>query len=345
MNPAEVLQPTPNCPWCGSTRRTSSRAFTSKPNRYLAAVAEEVRTTPEALIEKMTAVECQNCGTSYCDPWLSPAATRWLFSLGYPQHNAAWKAFYQWLDRTPDFEAKVLPRKEKIWRHVRDRIGLVRRYGEIGCPFMGLLAYFQSGRRTAAESFTKFQDIHRRQNAPPRHPTFMPSLFPVEQAMLRIRSWKNRRRWPSQTLASPDPSSFPSDVWFIRSPSRLLWGANCSSLGTSCAATALAHFSANIMELNDLDSSFDLLALFNTLDHQDKPARVLEKAMACARFVLIELHRDQQAGKQHLYVINEALARTARQRGWKLEDFSKIVDQEEHDCLYLLSREQASPNC
>ena len=96
-------------------------------------------------------------GASDCDPWLSQAATAWLFNLGYPQHNAAWKSFYDWLDRSEDFEATVFPRKEKIWKFVASKVGPVHSYGEIGCPFMGLFSYFECLKKTPLESFLNFE--------------------------------------------------------------------------------------------------------------------------------------------------------------------------------------------
>jgi hypothetical protein len=54
--------------------------------------------------------------------------------------------------------------------------------------------------------------------------------------------------------------------------------------------------------------------------------------------VVIELHRDEKAGKQHLYVINDALAKTASRRLWHLEEFSDAVDGGTGNRLYLLSK-------
>jgi len=148
-------------------------------------------------------------------------------------------------------------------------------------------------------------------------------------------------RPPASATNIPN-SAVPSDIYFVRSPSSLLWGGNCLSLSTSCAAMAMASLRANVVDLASLDVSFDVLAFFNTLDHQDMPLHTLEKAMDSARFVVIELHRDSKAEKQHLYVINEALARTAERRGWLLEEFSDMIDLGKGDRLYILSKDSIS---
>lgn len=101
-------------------------------------------------------------------------------------------------------------------------------------------------------------------------------------------------------------------------------------------------FGASVLDLEPRGQppSLDLLAFFNTLDHQDEPLDALEKALHMAKYVLVELHGDAAAGKQHLFVINEALARTAKENNWSFCDFSDVIDvqpQGSADRLYLLS--------
>lgn len=340
MTIEDAIQPTPKCPWCGSDRRVHSKAFTSKPNRYLLSVAQKVGVSAESLIEKMEVVECLDCGTSYCDPWLSSQATTWLFNLGYSQHNAAWKTFYHWLDRTHEFETKLLPRKEKIWRFVESKVTTVHSYGEVGCPFMGLLTYFQCCKQDPIKSFARFEEQYLNQIHTRKHPTFVPKLRQVQRTLLGFRYWKNRARWMRRPPASQRMNaSVPSELYFVQSPSSLLWGGNCVSFATSCAAMALANLEACVVNLSDPGFQCDVLAFFNTLDHQDAPLQTLEKALHAARIVLIELHRDSTAGKQHLYVINEAIARTAARKRWYLEEFSEAVDGGKGDRLYLLAKD------
>jgi hypothetical protein len=343
MTIEDAIQERLTCPWCGSSSRVPSTAFTSKPNRYLLAVAQEVGVSTEELIGRMKVVECADCETSYCDPWLSSVATQWLFNLGYPQHNTAWKTFYHWLERTPEFETRFLPRKEGIWRFIQSKIGLVNSYGEIGCPFMGLLTYFQCCKHDPLTSLARFERHYLDQLHTGKHPAFIPRLKLAQRAFFRFRYWRNRLRGMRRPPAPKKTHvSVPAELCFVRSPSSLLWGGNCVSLSTSCAAMALANLQTRVVDFSDLDFRFDVLAFFNTLDHQDKPLRVLQKALDAARFVVIELHRDEKAGKQHLYVINDALARTASRNGWNLEEFSNTIDGGNGDRLYLLSKNHES---
>jgi hypothetical protein len=110
---------------------------------------------------------------------------------------------------------------------------------------------------------------------------------------------------------------------------------------------ALATFKVDVVELSKLTSDLDVLAFFNTLDHQDRPLEVLERALDLARFVVIELHDDDEAGKQHLFVINQALARTAREKGWNFVEVSEAINQEGTevgDRIYIVSQKAAIPS-
>ena len=68
----------------------NSNAFSAKPNVYLVAIAQQYGVATKELIATMKGHECLACGTTYCDPWVSPSACQWLFNLGRPPHNAGW---------------------------------------------------------------------------------------------------------------------------------------------------------------------------------------------------------------------------------------------------------------
>ena len=69
----------------------NSNAFSAKPNVYLVAIAQQYGVATKELIATMKGHECLACGTTYCDPWVSPSACQWLFNLGRPPHNAGWE--------------------------------------------------------------------------------------------------------------------------------------------------------------------------------------------------------------------------------------------------------------
>jgi hypothetical protein len=332
------------CPWCGSTERKPAQAFSAKSNRYLDAMAKELKLPPTDLVAKFATFECTDCGASYCDPWLSPRAIEWLFNLGYPQHNYGWANFFDWLDRSKQHETYYFPKADRIWRHLRARIGTIDRYGEVGCPFMGLFPYFESLKRTPAESFEHFERVCAAQRRAQPLPKFMPPLRRVRRIAVGLQKWKNVRRWQKEPPASAErqgDTSVPSELYYVRSPSSMLWGSNCHAFSMTCTAMAMSNFALDVTDLSSVRGPVDVLGFFNTLDHQDRPLAVLEKALDAARFVAIELHDDAEAGKQHLYAITRAIAGFAERRGWLFEEFTDKVHPVRcgaQDNFYLISK-------
>jgi hypothetical protein len=337
------LEAVPVCPWCGSAERSPARSFSNAPNRYVSAVAAKIGTPVETLLESMSVYACDSCGTSYCDPWLSGSIRQWLFSLGQAQHFAAWERFYLWLERRHDFENEIVPRAEKIWRHVVSRVGPVDSYAEVACPFMGLFGYFRSlGKSDPVADFVAFEKTCAHQAASALQPHFIRRVPSLQRAALgfkrrRIasRSRQNPRRSPA-----PDAAAAPKTLTLLRAQTSLAWQNNCQSLGVSCAGMAASLYDVNLDDIWKTGARFDVIGFFNTLDHQDEPLRVLEKALRQARAVAIELHDDGEAGKQHLFAINNALQNTARARNWYLEEFTAMANSNntgESDRLYLVA--------
>ena len=338
-----ILGSVPSCPWCGSTEREpSSDAFSSSSNPYLAAVAQNYGVVAEDLVARMKSYDCLACGTSYCDPWLSQSASQWLFNLGRPQHNAGWGNFYDWLEKTERFKTSLFPRAENIWNYLTSEIGAVRSYGEVGCPFMGLFPYFETLRTPMAESFDRYEKLCCNNFQIQAHPTFLKQPYILQRFNLWYRKRQNNARWSKQSSSLPKTAeNVPSEYYYVRALSRLAWGNNCQAISMTCTATAAATFNLNITEFQKLEKSIDLLGFFNTLDHREKPLEILTEALNKARHVVVELHDDRNAGKQHLFAINEALVRSAKEERWKCKEFSNQIPEDPaspNDHLYLLSR-------
>ena len=339
-----ILQSIPSCPWCGSTtRELSNNAFSSEANnRYLVAVAQKYGMATEDLIAMMKGHECLSCGTTYCDPWLSQSASQWLFNLGYPQHNAGWGRFYEWLERTDRFRTSLFPKAENIWNYLVSEVGSVQSYGEVGCPFLGLFPYFESLKATAAESFARYERLCCDNFHIQGHPNFLKWPYILQRFYLWQRKRQNNARWSKQSSRLPKSTeNLPSEYYYVKALSGLAWGNNCQAVSMSCTATAAATFDLKITEIQKLEKCIDLLGFFNTLDHRDKPLEILTAAVNKARYVVVELHDDRDAGKQHLFVINQALVRSAKEKHWNCKEFSNEIPHDTaspHDHLYLISK-------
>lgn len=332
-----------SCPWCGAEgdeHRKTSDAFNSKPNRYLDALAKEIGIPVSEITETMAAHECQICATSFCDPWLSESAAQWLFNIGYSQHHAGWARFFHWLDRSPQNEKHYHPRSVSVWNHIIQRAGPISTYGEVACPFTGLFMYFHGMKSAPQESFNRFRAhcTSQKQNTPwPLYMNRWPSPLP---AVFTAKGLKNRSNWRKAPSVSTPPeiaATLPQKLFYFRASSTLSWQASCQALGCSCANMATGNFDIHVTEFSELKSEIDCLCFFNTLDHQDRPLQALEKALGVARVVVVEVHPDDDTGKQHPFAINQALERAAETNGWFLEDFSDEIGVRNR--YYLLARE------
>ena len=206
-----AFRPVTTCPWCGSgepDHRAPARAIGSKSNKYLDAVARRIDLPVSKLIASMDTFECRNCGTAYCDPWLSQPATEWLFSLGYPQHHSGWVRFFAWLDRSSNYQKIYAPRAQRIWAYLGNRLGTIAAYGEIGCPFTGLFTYFQELSRTPQESFARFEAHCAEQAKTAPQPMYAGRLPSLVKAATAMKGWKNRRRWRRSPPASNGAADF-----------------------------------------------------------------------------------------------------------------------------------------
>jgi hypothetical protein len=57
------------------------------------------------------------------------------------------------------------------------------------------------------------------------------------------------------------------------------------------------------------DMSFDLIGVFNSLDHYLKPVELLRELLTISRFVYVEGHAKSDAGKQHPFLLNDDVFR------------------------------------
>jgi hypothetical protein len=207
------------CPWCGSgepEHRAPAKAFGSKSNKYLDAIAERIDLPVSTLIASKDTFECRNCGTAYCDPWLSQPATEWLFSLGYPQHHSGWLRFFAWLDRSPNYQKVYAPRAERIWAYLGNRLGTIAAYGEIGCPFTGLFTYFQELLQTPQESFARFEAHCAEQAKTAPQPIYVGRL----QSLVRAANLAQRSD-PRKICLLRKASTLATRPWALNSALRL----------------------------------------------------------------------------------------------------------------------------
>ena len=122
------------------------------------------------------------------------------------------------------------------------------------------------------------------------------------------------------------------------------WGNNCVRYGASCRYFAHTMCDANVIPINELihqngSQRFDLIGIFNTLDHTMFPLDVLNKTLELSDHVLVKTHASTLAGKQHLYSFGDDFVAWLNRSldGISAVDLNSEVDAEDiHSYNYIL---------
>jgi hypothetical protein len=78
-------------------------------------------------------------------------------------------------------------------------------------------------------------------------------------------------------------------------------------LGVQCRRVAEDVLACGAARLDELppEKSFDLIGVFNALDHYTRPIELLQELLTISKFVYIEGHGSADAGKQHPFLLSE----------------------------------------
>jgi hypothetical protein len=274
---------------------------------YLQAVARSSKSTVEDLSKLFRPYLCSHCGANYLDPWLTIAGRNEVFISGHPVHNVGWRNLQQLVER--NLVPSLVLSPIEIIRSASALIGPINSYVELGCPFQGLLVHMApeesltewSAKQTTFTSMNRTE--YNRFLLPMRIYMFLAkqssNLARLIMRTLRVRD-KVRGRWiKRRDLAD---NSFP-EKFFVPLQSSKFWGLNCSMYGDSCVSTSRTALDAETLSYQTFVSSevrnkFDLIGLFNVLDHQDNPIDLMRVCLAKAKAVVV-LGHDLPFARQH----------------------------------------------
>jgi hypothetical protein len=119
---------------------------------------------------------------------------------------------------------------------------------------------------------------------------------------LRARYWKEQIRRP---VVPARLGPVPAQRVFLTEDTSRGWGSNCVRYGASCRYFARQTLSADVIPLAQATAiasfQFDLIGVFNSLDHTTAPVNVIRNCLSIASHVLVVTHHASHAGRQHLY--------------------------------------------
>jgi hypothetical protein len=113
--------------------------------------------------------------------------------------------------------------------------------------------------------------------------------------------------------------------------------------GSSCQYFAHTVLGAHVIPLGEAYQSgilhFDLIGIFNSLDHTVFPLDVIHKSLQLADHVLVVTHHARHAGKQHLYAFGDDFTGWLNRslQGVSAEDLCSEMDVEgDREYNYIL---------
>lgn len=305
------LEHSETCPVC----RASTDSGYERPeafdrtsgHAYLKPLASTMGSDIAEIYESLKTFQCGVCGAVFFNPWFDQSARNLIFVQGHPVHNAGWRNLQERFEQGLNPSLQIEPRL--LMEAVNARVGEVRTYAELGCPFQGLLLHMAHDDSIGSISqemsvFTSMRSHDYRRFLPPLR-LFMrlggiASYGARQLSIVRRRRNKLRGRWYED--AFPEETLGVSRT-FVPLQSSKFWGLNCSMFGDSCTALASRVLSASVVPYEQFSNStvtYDLIGIFNVLDHQDDPLSLLRLCLSKCRAVVC-LGHEAPISPQHQY--------------------------------------------
>lgn len=311
------------CPVCGGVERVGAVDGMARFKKdvgfhYLKHAAAALEITVEQLVDTAKVFQCLNCHTFYCDPWVSQEVASRVFTSGAPDHIAGWGNFEHWISSS---NLNSVERANlKLYRLIEKKIGRLSSYAEFGCPFQGFLLLFKAREETPVERMELFAKAMRRE--PDMRWTKLTKLHhaatrwanSLVMGYHRLRAIKESLRSGQANVVDHEKEgSLPASRFLLTQDTTRAWGNNCVRYGASCRYYAGEVLNADVLPFDEaakevacgVRERFDLLGIFNSLDHTSDPVKVIRRGLAMARHIVVATHHASYAGKQHQYAFDE----------------------------------------
>ena len=310
----------PECPVCNSgirNRVDKDKGILDGGNMYLKFIADKVGMSIGELSEEIKIYQCGECKSFWCDPWFDDSSSSQIFTQGSPDHPASWSSFEQWLCK-PD-HASTLANK-RLYKILENRIGIISRYAEYGCPFNGFFLFFRglevnqhsrinifskAMKRSTDPRWSRMMRIHNKLNS---------LISRLTIGYFKLSLFKERG-----DITSPifDKENIPVERVLFTKGGVKSWGNNCVRYGGSCQYFSSKVLNTDIIPfdrgLNSIRKNthpkYNLLGIFNMLDHTDEPLNIVRDSLVLAENVLIVSHTPNMSGRQHLFAFDNSFSK------------------------------------
>jgi hypothetical protein len=302
------------CPVCKSQNLVEVESVQEKKDEgwvYLSKILKKNKQESLKIADSMRSYKCLDCFCYSFFPWFDLEDIATSFSTVVSRHQSGWLNLHHSL--VSDTLGTIQFFNQEILREILS-LHEVHSYAEIGMPFNGLnildfsrgkslyrkIATFAQAAMVTVDSrsrlATKFYDYFSNINI-----IISCAILFIEGSMRSILGNRGFKR-------NDDVSLFSAKKYFLPQSTSYGWGTSDVSFGISSTKLAAKLFDLKILPLKDAAKSgqqFDLMGIFNFLDHFTDPLETLEIAMESSNLIVISVHQPPFAGKQHQFAIDK----------------------------------------
>lgn len=324
----QVLSQHPHCPVCKSRDRVRSDLESKGSNFYLDALLKSAGIDVDSALARMTLWECGTCQTLWYDPWLKLDFIASGYGYLAGRHKFGWAALSAWVNGFP--RPYVFSRR-RIVNLLLALLPAFSRYAEVNCPFSGILFELQNRR---VPEFDKALVTRK-----------LSLLNKMYSPTSLNANYAESGKWSQLTIPSPQGPLASLERVLIEAPSPMFWGRSCNFSGANCHALARDLIVDAVMDFDTAaaqNNPFDVIGLFQTLDHFVDPIKVLDTALSLSEIVVVDMHAWGRTGPQHFYNLGCGIGDILRTQGVSVVDISAYVTARgshgDSDRYFLLSR-------
>ena len=101
-------------------------------------------------------------------------------------------------------------------------------------------------------------------------------------------------------------SNKKNTITYLDETQKEFWGKNCKLESKLCKATLPEHIkNTSIKESMKAGREYDLIGIFNYIDHTEEPLLLLEKLRQISKRLLLVTHNPDTSGPQHRYMLDK----------------------------------------
>lgn len=326
----EMLYEVANCPLCGSAERDADS--TSSPNLYSEKLAMIAGLEEAALIDAVPNMACQSCGLIYKRRWLPRQILETLFRDAVPWHPKGWDAISGRF--TPENFFAELELYEAALRE-QDAEQSARWRRALHSIIDSIPELDGHPNKSALESAIEQGDC----NAIRDRQQLIRQTMGEPTPFKRFAGFRSREMWDwclervglVQSYAEvgcplwgmlPIARSEVENAAFLSRPEPNYWTSACRMNDQSCTAAIGCELGIGQKQWDAVEpGEFDLLGLFQYLDHLEKPLEFMHELFTRTRSCALILdHFSQPTAIQHF------TGWTPESIHWLAEHFGKRVD-------------------